>query len=117
MTHAATLTARRSLSATRAATAIVALIGLGIATYLSIVHYAGGTPVCAIAHGCAIVQKSHYAELFGIPVALLGGFAYLGILALLPRDDEAARTVTAGLAIVGLGFSGWLTYVEVFQLH
>jgi uncharacterized membrane protein len=116
MTHAATLTAAPR-AGIRAAAAVVALIGLGIATYLTVVHYAGGTPVCAIAHGCATVQKSHYAELFGLPVALLGGLAYLGILAALVRDDEDARTAAAGLAIVGLGFSAWLTYVEVFQLH
>jgi len=102
---------------TRAATALVALIGLGIAGYLTAVHYAGATPVCAIAHGCATVQKSHYSELFGVPVALLGGLTYVAILASLTRTGETARTVTAALAIVGLGFSAWLTYVELFELH
>jgi uncharacterized membrane protein len=101
----------------RLAIGVVAAAGLAIATYLTVVHYAGSTPVCAIAHGCATVQKSRYAELFGIPVALLGGLAYLAILASLWRDDETARTATACLAIVGVAFSGWLTYVEVFTLH
>ena len=32
-------------------------------------------------------------------------------------DDESARTATAFLSIVGLGFSGWLTYVEVVELN
>ena len=54
-----------------AATA-VAVAGLAIATYLSVMHYAGGAPACAIAHGCATVQASSYAELRGVPVALLG---------------------------------------------
>ena len=101
----------------RAATAVVALIGLGIATYLTIVHYAGGSPVCAIAHGCETVQKSHYSKLFGVPVALLGGLSYLGILTTLARDGENWRTAGAVIAIVGAGFSGWLTFVEVFKLH
>jgi uncharacterized membrane protein len=101
----------------RALAATVALIGLGIATYLTVVHYAGGAPACAIAHGCETVQKSRYAELAGIPVALLGGLAYLAILAMLTRTGEAARTATAFIAIGGLAFSVYLTYIEVFVLH
>jgi uncharacterized membrane protein len=101
----------------RAASIVVAVVGLGIATYLTIVHYSGGEPVCAIAHGCATVQKSDYAMLAGVPVALLGVIGYLGILASLAFDDESARTTTAFLSILGLGFSGWLTYVEVGELN
>ena len=64
----------RSSGSDRAAARRVAsaIAGLAIATYLTIVHYAGGDPVCAIAHGCATVQSSAYAKLAGIPVALLG---------------------------------------------
>jgi len=102
---------------TRTATIAVALAGLAIATYLTIVHYAGGEPVCAIAHGCATVQKSTYATFAGVPVAVLGLLGYVAILASLLKDSEAARTVTAFLAIGGLGFSAWLTYVEVFELE
>ena len=100
----------------RAAAVAVAVIGLGIATYLTIVHYAGGEPVCAVAHGCATVQKSDYATFAGVPVALLGMFGYLAILASLVRDTETTRTAAAFLSIGGLAFSGWLTYVEVFEL-
>ena len=32
--------------------------GSAIAAYLTVVHYTGGEPVCAIAHGCATVQQS-----------------------------------------------------------
>jgi uncharacterized membrane protein len=91
----------------------VALAGLGIATYLTAVHYAGGEPVCAVAHGCATVQQSDYAALAGVPVALLGVLGYLGLLAALARDGEAWRTAAAFLSLAGLGFSAWLTYVEV----
>ena len=100
----------------RAAAIGVALAGLGIAGYLTAVHYSGGTPVCAVAHGCATVQKSDYAQLAGMPVALLGVFGYLAILASLVRDTEATRTAAAFLSIGGLAFSGWLSYVEVFEL-
>jgi uncharacterized membrane protein len=97
----------------RAAAIGVALTGLGIAAYLTVVHYAGGEPVCAVAHGCATVQASDYAELAGVPVALLGVLGYLGVLAALARDGEAWRTAAAFLSLAGVGVSAWLTYVEV----
>jgi uncharacterized membrane protein len=94
----------------------VALAGLGIAGYLTAVHYSGGTPVCAVAHGCATVQDSDYSKLAGVPVAMLGLLGYVAILAALARDGEAWRTAAAFLSLAGLGFSGWLTYVEVAVL-
>ena len=101
----------------RAATVVVALIGLGIATYLTIVHYAGGSPVCAIAHGCETVQRSSYAKVAGVPVALTGLLGYLAVLVSLTRDGEDWRLATAFLSLAGLGFSLWLTWVEVGVLH
>jgi uncharacterized membrane protein len=103
------------MSARRAAT-VVAAAGLGIAGYLTVVHYAGGTPVCAVSHGCATVQQSTYSKLGGVPVALLGLLGYAAILVSLARDGEAARTATAFIALAGFGFSAWLTYVEVARL-
>jgi uncharacterized membrane protein len=97
----------------RAAAIGVALAGLGIATYLTLVHYSGGDPVCAVAHGCATVQQSDYAALAGVPVALLGVHGYVGLLAALIVDGENGRSAAAFLALGGLGFSVWLTYVEV----
>jgi len=101
----------------RAAAIGIALVGLGIATYLTVVHYAGGQPVCAVAHGCATVQASDYAKLAGVPVALLGVFGYVALLVSLARDGEAWRTAAAFLSLAGLAFSGWLTYVEVGILN
>jgi uncharacterized membrane protein len=101
----------------RIATGAVALAGLAIAAYLTIVHYTGGEPVCGIAHGCTTVQQSDYAELAGVPVALLGLLGYAAILGTLARDGEAWRTATAFLALGGFGFSAWLTYVEVVRLE
>src|SRR5207247_901549 len=104
---------RRGAGVMRALTAAVALVGLGIATYLTIVHYAGGAPVCAIAHGCETVQRSSYAKVGGVPVALAGLFGYVAVLVSLVRDGEDWRLATAFLTIAGLGFSLWLTWVEV----
>jgi uncharacterized membrane protein len=114
---AASRTAGGGGRALRAASALVALVGLGIAAYLTAVHYAGAAPVCAVAHGCATVQQSDYAELAGIPVALLGLGGYVAILASLARDGEAWRTATAFLALAGFAFSAWLTYVEIVKIE
>jgi uncharacterized membrane protein len=106
-----------SARALRVWSAGVALAGLAISTYLAVVRLTGGTPSCAIAHGCDVVQQSAYAELAGVPVALLGVAGYVAILLSLLRDGEAARTATAFLALAGFGFSAWLTWVEVAELQ
>ena len=95
---------------------VLAALGLGVAGYLTYVHYAGLTPVCNIAHGCAKVQSSQYAELGGAPVALLGLFGYAGILAALLAPGEAARMAAALMGLVGFGFSAYLTYRELFTI-
>jgi uncharacterized membrane protein len=100
----------------RAVSAAIALVGLGIAAYLTVVHYTGDAPVCAIAHGCETVQQSRYSELGGAPVAVLGLGAYVAILASLVRDGETARTVTAFVSVIGFGFSAYLTYLELFVI-
>ena len=101
----------------RTAAIVLSVVGLGIAGYLTYVHYAGVSPVCEIAHGCEKVQTSRWSELAGVPVALLGLLGYVAILASLVRDGEAWRTATAFLALGGFGFSAWLTYVEVVRLE
>jgi uncharacterized membrane protein len=92
-----------------------ATFGLAIATYLTVVHYRGGVPVCA-SGGCEVVQHSGYAELFGVPVALLGTlvFALLLVTALM-----RAPTVIVGAAVVALTsvvFAAYLEYVQVVVL-
>jgi uncharacterized membrane protein len=101
----------------RAASAVLATLGLGIAGYLSYVHYAGGTPACLAGGGCETVQRSSYAELGGVPVALLGALGYAAILVTLLVAGEAARAGAALLALVGFGFSAYLTYRELFTIH
>jgi uncharacterized membrane protein len=102
----------------RVATAVLALLGVGIAGYLTYVHYAGLEPFClAGGGGCETVQSSRWAELAGIPVAVLGLAGYVLILASLALPEELGKTVAALLALVGLGFSAYLTYRELFTIH
>jgi uncharacterized membrane protein len=98
---------------------VLAVIGVGVAGYLVYVHYSGIKIICAAGGGgCEKVQSSSYAELAGVPVALLGLLGYLGIVgALLFLPDETARLVVAFLALVGFGFSMYLTWAELFRIH
>jgi uncharacterized membrane protein len=99
-------------------TAIAALLcvaGLAVAGYLTYVHYEEIAPVCTTG-GCEKVQSSSYAELAGVPVALLGviGYALIG-LSLLWRGD-LGHAATAALTLAGFGFSAYLTYLELFEI-
>jgi uncharacterized membrane protein len=101
----------------RIATAVLALIGVGIAGYLTYVHYAGLEPVCVGGGGgCERVQSSPWAELAGVPVSLLGLIGYVAILASLAFPEDLGRSAAALLSLVGAGFSAWLTYVEIEKI-
>jgi uncharacterized membrane protein len=94
------------------AVAALAVVGLAIASYLTYVHYSDIEPICTTG-GCAKVQGSEYADLAGVPVALIGLLGYVSILASLAIPGEAGRTTTALLALVGFGYSAYLTYLEL----
>jgi uncharacterized membrane protein len=101
----------------------LAVIGFGVATYLTVVHYVGFQLLaCSGAHGghssCQTVQSSQWSEVAGIPVALLGLIGYIGILgSLLVPDREESRLATLGLTLIGFAFSGYLTYRELYSIH
>jgi uncharacterized membrane protein len=101
----------------RRASVALCLAGVGIAGYLTYVHYAGLRPICGISHGCETVQTSSYARLVGIPVALLGLISYVLILITLRMRDERALLTGYGLTLIAFSFSVYLTYREVFTIH
>ena len=49
-------------------------------------------------------------------MALLGLVAYLAVLGLVAWDSELARTLAAALALVALGFAGYLVVVQAFVI-
>jgi uncharacterized membrane protein len=101
----------------RVASVALALLGLAIAGYLTWVHYADLEPFCVGGGGgCERVQSSRYAELAGVPVAVLGLATYAGILGAALAGGEAGRMAAAFLALVGAGFSAYLTYVELVEI-
>lgn len=95
---------------------VLALIGTGVAGYLTYVHYEGLKVLCTNS-GCGTVQSSRYAELAGIPVAVLGLLGYLGILGSLVIPGDLGRFAGFAIALVGFLFSMYLTYRELFTIH
>ena len=93
------------------AVAVLSLAGAAVSGYLTWVHFAELQPFCVGGGGgCERVQSSPYARLGGVPVAIVGLAGYLAVLASLALP---ARSVTAFLALVGAGFSAYLTYLEL----
>jgi len=97
----------------RAALGAVALAGACICGYLAAVRLGGGTPACPIGGGCAEVQSSEWAEVAGVPLPFLGLGANLALLVSVLLRGSLGRLVGLPVAVAGVLFSGWLTYVEV----
>ena len=127
------LPTRRFHAAERRALTLAILLsgaGAGVAAYLLRLHVAiAGNPrrgLCTFtaALSCDAVLASPYAEIAGLPVALLGlvGFAVLCGLAAWrlwmpvrsPRLIPAVLTVAAG---VGLCFELGMTWIEAFVIQ
>jgi uncharacterized membrane protein len=108
----------------RMGVALLALVGLIVAAYLSMYNLGLlGTLQCGVG-ACAKVQASEYAYLLGIPVALWGVGAYaallvVAMLGLQPRFAGARWVSLAlfGMAAVGVVFSAYLTYLEAVVIE
>jgi uncharacterized membrane protein len=101
----------------RMAAAVLALAGIGVATYIAIAEGGGGAPKCiAGGHGCETVAKSHYSHLAGINVAVIGIFGYALLLVAAIAPGDPGRFGGFLTALVGFGFSAYLTYLELFVI-
>lgn len=103
-------------SALRIAAGLVALAGVAVAGYLTWAHFADTSVLCVAGGGCETVQESEYAEIAGIPVAVLGLGSYVIILALVAWDSVGARLAAASLAFVGFLFSMYLLVLQLFVI-
>ena len=102
------------------------LVGLAIASYLSITELSGGTPVCTVGgygvSGCADVANSQYSRpFFGIPVAVYGVVLSITLfcLAIYWWRTNSYNILLAhyGLSLVGVLFEGWFQYAQVFLIQ
>jgi uncharacterized membrane protein len=100
--------------------ALLALAGIAVSSVSLAHHYADDSEssFCAVdeTFNCDLVNKSIYARLFGVPVALIGMVGYAALLALAFVRSRWGRRLLALAALGGLGFALYLTYIEAFIL-
>jgi uncharacterized membrane protein len=109
----------------RQAIALLALVGLFVALYLWLHALGfGGALKCGAAGGCETVQTSQWAVFVGLPVAFYGVVGYLAVLVVALASLRPAalaerrwNVMLMALATVGLLFTIYLTYLELFVIH
>lgn len=103
---------------------IASFIGLVDAGYLTYGKLVQAELYCTPGLGnCNLVNASQWSYVFGIPVAYLGFLSYLAIILLMffgkkikivaPYQEYLLFFIT----LVGVLFSGYLTYIEAAVLH
>jgi len=100
--------------------ALVSLIGLGDAIYLTIQDLTGASLRCTIVSGCSEVLSSKYAHLGSIPLASVGALAYFAFfsLAILAAFGHTfARPLLAILVALMFLTTLWLLYLQAFVIR
>jgi uncharacterized membrane protein len=108
----------------RMSAAILSLTGFFVSAYLYLYKIGRiGTLACG-SGGCETVQQSPWSRFAGVEVSLIGMLGYIGLLvlslaALQPGLAERRwpTTLLLVLAAGGLGFTAYLTYLELFIIH
>ncbi len=107
------------------ASVVLGVVGLVDALYLTWLKVSGNEALCLGFGECDVVNSSPYAEIYGIPIALVGAMAYAVILGLLvwevrsraPHHGLWARYGVFMLTLAGTLYSAYLTYIEVAVLE
>ncbi len=100
--------------------AVVALLGLADATFLTVGHLTGDDAVCGSVLGCSTVLGSAYATMWGIPTAAFGAIAYFTVFSLaILAAFGYARMRELLVVVVGLMFAAslYFLYLQAFVLH
>ena len=100
--------------------AVVALVGLADATFLTVAHLTGDDAVCGSLAGCSAVLGSSYATTFGFPTAAFGAVAYFAVFsAAILAAFGYDRTRAILIALISLMFVASLYFLslQAFVLH
>ena len=103
------------------AVALVALVGLADAVYLTVEHLTGQSVRCMVVSGCDEVLQSSYATVaFGVPVAAVGAAAYFTVFSLATLAaygyDGSRRLLTPLVAVMFLA-TLWFLYLQAFVIR
>ena len=97
------------------------VIGLVVASYLSIVEIGGGVPTCGPFEGCEEVALSEYARVGGVPVAVFGvllSIVLLGLaLAWWRTNIYGLLLAHYALSLVGVIFDAYFLFLQVFVIE
>lgn len=100
--------------------AVVALIGLFDAIYLTVHHLTGEKVPCSVTGGCETVLTSSYAEIAGIPLGAFGAIAYFVAfsLAILVGFGNRKLWFVFGVQVSLMAVSSlYLIYLQLFVIH
>ncbi|MEP7379745.1 MAG: vitamin K epoxide reductase family protein [Chloroflexota bacterium] len=100
---------------------VLDVIGLIVASYLSVVELSGNVPSCGIITGCEEVAKSQYNNFLGVPVAVFGVLLSVVLLSLAlawwKTNIYGLLLGHYALSLVGVFFDGWFLYLQVFVIQ
>ncbi|HEY6154746.1 MAG TPA: vitamin K epoxide reductase family protein [Candidatus Udaeobacter sp.] len=102
------------------AIAIVAVVGLADATYLTVQALTGETLSCGGSPDCFRVLGSSYSKVGGIPVALVGAVAYFTAFTLATFSAFGHSWASKFLFLIAAAMfltTLWFLYVQAFLLH
>jgi uncharacterized membrane protein len=100
-------------------TIILTIIGLLVSIYMTIYKITSNDSMCIGSGDCKTVNASRYAEVYGIPVAVLGVAGYSAILAVLLLErspgfvQQNGTLLFFGLSLTGFLFTLYLIFVEI----
>jgi len=100
--------------------ALLSIVGLSDAIYLTVEHLTGETAGCIVTKGCAEVLGSKYAVIGKIPLAAVGALAYFVAFSLAILAAFGYRRVEIFLMLlVQAMFAAtlWLLMLQAFVLH
>jgi len=102
-----------------AAAAVVSLVGLADAIYLTVEHLSGRSVKCTIVSGCSEVLSSQYATVGGVSLALVGAIAYFVVFSLATLAafgyKGSGKLLTFVVALMFVT-SLWLVYLQAFVI-
>lgn len=104
--------------------AALSLLGIGISSYLTYVHWTDKPVACTALADCERVATSEYADIGGVvPVAFLGLLGYIALFAVAAvwiygnsRGLTWPSMAFWGLSLGGVIYSAYLTYLELFVI-
>ena len=102
------------------AAALLSMLGMADALYLTVEHVTGQSVKCTIISGCSEVLSSPYAVVAGIPLAAIGAAAYFTVFSLATLAAfgyRAAGTLLTPLITAMFFVSIWLIYLQAFVIR